>query len=170
MTKNNALIINDNQNTALRHAQAPNLGLTTYVLTVSEFFPKTHTKTGTPTEFTHKIQHQAKIHTIRGNYDLWEQRFKKIANGTAILSVRVWSGMPYKSKQKEIFRYDHSHQIGIQRLENPNNLEFATIASKSIPWVNVATNDGLSFDDFLDWFKVRTNNPMAIIHFTPFRY
>jgi len=33
------------------------------------------------------------------------------------------------------------------------------------------TNDGLSFDDWLDWFKdYDLTKPMAIIHFTPMRY
>ena len=31
-------------------------------------------------------------------------------------------------------------------------------------------NDGLSFDDFCEWFKVRQNSPMAVIHFTEWRY
>ena len=34
----------------------------------------------------------------------------------------------------------------------------------------IAKNDGLSFSDFCDWFRVRTPEPMAIIHFTGFRY
>lgn len=145
--------------------------MTTYVLTVSELFPKTHKKSGKPTGFLLSIKHYDKIHTIRGNYDLWAKRFEKINKGEAILSVRIWSGKPYQSKQQEIFKYDKkTHGIGLQKLEQPNNFVFAPIEGKKVPWDLVAKNDGLSFDDFCDWFKVRSDKPMAIIHFTDFRY
>jgi len=123
-----------------------------------------------PTGFPLAIKHYDKIHTIRGNYHLWEKRFKKIEKGEAILSVRVWSGKPYQTPQFEIFKFDKSHGIGLQKLEQPNNLEFASIDGKKIDWKLLAKNDGLSFDDFCEWFKVRTDEPMAIIHFTDFRY
>lgn len=144
--------------------------MTTYVLTVSEFFPKTHNKSGQPTGFPLAIKYYDKIHTIRGNYDLWAKRFQKIDEGKAILSVRVWEGKPYASKQLEIFKYDYTHNIGIEKLEDPTNFVFAPIEGKQINWGLVAKNDGLSFEDFCEWFKVRTNKPMAIIHFTGFRY
>lgn len=142
----------------------------TYVLTISHKFPKTHPKSGEPTKFPLQIKHNDKIHTIRSNYDLWEKRFQKIDKGEAYLSVRIWSGEPYKSKQLEIFRYDKTDGIGLQKLDQPSNLVCATIEGKSIEWDVVAKNDGLSIDDFCDWFKIRSEKPMAIIHFTDFRY
>ena len=157
-------------NPHLRQANVSKTALTTYVLTVSEFFPKTHTKAGKPTGFPLAIKHYDKIHTIRGNYELWGKRFKKINEGKAILSVRVWSGKPYQSKQHEIFKYDNTHKIGLQKLEDPTNFVFASIEGKKVNWEDIAKNDGLSFEDFCEWFKVRKNNPMAIIHFTDFRY
>lgn len=72
--------------------------MTTYVLTVSEFFPKTHNKAGLPTGFINAISNKTKLHTIRGNYDLWAKRFEKINKGEAVLSVRYWSGKPYNSR------------------------------------------------------------------------
>ena len=142
----------------------------TYVLTVSQFFPKTHKKAGQPTGFPMAIKHFDKIHTIRGNYDLWAKRFEQIQKGEAILSVRIWDGKPYASKQLEIFRYDKTHGIGIEKLENPDNFVFASIGGKKFNWGDIAKNDGLTFEDFCEWFKVRTPEPMAIIHFTDFRY
>jgi len=36
---------------------------------------------------------------------------------------------------------------------------------------SIASNEGLSIDDFKSWFKgYDISRPMAIIHFTPFRY
>lgn len=141
----------------------------TYVLTISEKFPKTHPKAGQPTNFALAIKYYEKIHTIRGNYDFWEKRFKKIYNGEAILSVRVWKGKPYNSKQLEIFRYDNLSKIGIEKLE------FEKVGDYQIPKLTdiktLSTNDGLSLQDFKDWFKEYDfSKPMAIIHFTPFRY
>lgn len=154
----------------LRQTNVSKSAFSTYVLTVSELFPKTHKKAGKPTGFPLAIKHYDKIHTIRGNYDLWEKRFKKINEGKAILSVRVWSGKPYQSKQQEIFKYDNTHKIGLQKLEDPTNFVFAPIEGKQVNWGDIAKNDGLSFEDFCEWFKVRNNSPMAIIHFTDFRY
>lgn len=143
-----------------------------YVLTVSKQFPKTHKKAGLDTGFVSAIKNlfspeSTKIHTIRHNYDLWTKRAKEINDGKAILSIRYWSGKPYNSNQVEICRLE---KIGIEKLENPTVFLFAPIEGRSVNWEDVAKNDGLSFDDFCDWFKIRTSSPMAIIHFTDFRY
>lgn len=153
----------------------------TYVLTVSQRFPSTHKRKGEYTEFISKIccakdidlpfpAYDPKLHTIRLNYPLWEKRIKEVKAGNAILSLRYWSGKPYRSKQVEFTVLDKDSGIGIQKLEDPSNFVFAPINGKTINWETIAKNDGLSFDDFCDWFKVRSKEPMAIIHFTEFRY
>ena len=153
----------------------------TFVLTVSRTFPKTHKRAGEQTHFTEKIAcgvfcpgdcsdcnfKNPKIHTIRGNYELWEKRAKEINEGRAILSIRYWSGKPYRSKQVELYKLE---EIGLQKLDNPKNFVWAEIDGKKCNWEDVAKNDGLSFDDFCEWFKVRQNSPMAVIHFTQWRY
>jgi hypothetical protein len=144
--------------------------ISTYVITVSQTFPSYHPKCGKPTLFVQRISALSKIHTIRGSYALWEKRFKKINEGKAFLSVRIWTGKPYNSPQEEVFKFDSSHGIGLEKLENPNNFVFATIGNMRVDWGAIAENDGLSFEDFCNWFKVRTPEPMAIIHFTNFRY
>lgn len=162
--------LNLDQTPPLHKTSVSKSALTTYVLMVSQIFPKTHNKAGQSTGFPLAIKHYDKIHTIRGNYDLWAKRFEKINAGKAILSVRIWEDMPYKSKQLEIFRYDHTRKIGLQKLDNPSNFVFAPIEGKKVNWEEIAKNDGLSFEDFCEWFKVRKDSPMAIIHFTDFRY
>lgn len=144
--------------------------LITYVITISTLFPKKHPRVGEPTNFPLSIKHYDKIHTIRNNYWLWKKRFEKIDRGEACLSVRIWLGRPYFSKQPEIFNYRKSRGIGLEKLENPDNMLFASINGSQVDWETVAKNDGLSFVDFCDWFKVRNNEPMAVIHFTNFRY
>lgn len=142
----------------------------TYVLTVSKRFPTTHKKAGQSTGFPIAIMHEKKIHTIRCNYDLWAKRFEKINAGKAVLSVRTWAGDPYKSKQQEIFKFDKTHNIGVEKLEDPANAVIAWVNGTKQDWETLAKNDGLSFEDFCEWFKVKQTKPMAIIHFTSFRY
>lgn len=144
----------------------------TFVLTVSKQFPKTHAKAGRDTGFVQNISklfsfENTKIHTIRANYDLWNKRAKDINEGKAILSIRYWSEKPYNSKQVEICRLE---KIGVEKLEDARNFVFAPIEGKEVNWGEVAKNDGLTFEDFCEWFKVRSDKPMAVIHFTNFRY
>jgi hypothetical protein len=144
-----------------------------YVLIISEKFPKTHKRAGELTNFPLSIKHYDKIHTIRANYYLWEKRFKQINEGKAYLSVRVWEGKPYKSKQQEIFRFDKTRGIGIEKLERNIDLLGWFINDKvnDVLSETLAKNDGLSDDDFREWFKkIDFSKPMAIIHFTDFRY
>jgi hypothetical protein len=150
----------------------------TFVLTVSRTFPKTHKRAGQQTWFVEKINEAIipiseepimgkKIHTIRANYEFWEKRAKQINDGEAILSLRYWSGKPYNSKQVEFCQLT---KIGLQKLDNPTNFFYAEIDGKKCNWEDVAKNDGLSFYDFCEWFKGIQNSPMAVIHFTEWRY
>lgn len=144
----------------------------TYVLIVSKYFPKTHKKYGKSTGFVENISKLFtndcdKIHTLRSNYELWKKRANEINNGNAVLSIRHWSEMPYRSKQIEISKLE---KIGVEKLKHPDNLIFASIEGKMINWEDVAKNDGLSFEDFCEWFKSRQKEPMAVIQFTDFRY
>lgn len=152
-----------------------------YVITVSEKFPKTHKRAGEQTNFVEKIDSincdlpfppfDPKIHTIRANYELWKKRFEQIENGKALLSVRVWEGKPYNSKQREVFKFDKTNGIGIQKLELDDYLYSCLIDGKRNSFNDIPKNDGLSHDDFENWFVgYDFTKPMAIIHFTDFRY
>lgn len=146
----------------------------TYVITLSTKFPATHPRNGEPTRFLENIMNMDKIHTIRANYSLWEKRFRKIDEGVACLSIRYWSGMPYKSKQIEFARLTKEDGIGLQKcFVRTFNVGGILIPHKdySVNSYEVAKNDGLEFDDFKEWFKgYDLPSPMAIIHFTKFRY
>lgn len=146
--------------------------MTTYVIMISEFFPAGHIKAGQSTGFPLSIKHYEKIHTIRGNYELWAKRFEKIEKGQAWLSLRVWAGKPYRSKQLEIFRYNKSSDIGIEKLQlDPVLGWFINDIDSDVRTEDIAENDGLSLPDFKSWFKkYDLTEPLAIIHFTGFRY
>ena len=158
----------------------------TYVLIVSRIFPKTHKRAGENTEFTDKIAcslfctgycsdcdyHKTKIHTIRANYELWEKRIKDVQDGKAVISIRYWSGKPYNSKQIKLHELDKDSGVGVQKIRFPfPNLHCFLIGDIEHQDMSLSKNDGLSYDDFKEWFKkYDLSKPMAIIQFTDFRY
>jgi len=70
-----------------------------YRLSVSRHFPQYHKRKGEPTYFIEKIMHgvlgvsnlkdenMSKIHTIRGNYDLWSKRMEEVQAGRADIEL-----------------------------------------------------------------------------------
>lgn len=157
----------------------------TYVLTMSKTFPATHPRHGEPTEFLEKFLNgqtgtgeSRKLHTIRANYPLWEKRIRDVKLGKAVLSIRQWSGRPYCSKQVEIAKLTAANVVGIQKLFiNYYGCDRYTVTDEKqvmgydVALVELAKNDGLSLEDWLAWFKgYDMSKPLAIIHFTSFRY
>ena len=80
-----------------------------------------------------------------------------------MLSIRQWTGKPYRSKQMEIATLTAENGVGLQR--------FPYTDSEWTSMVSLAKNDGLSLNDWVGWFGgYDLSEPMAIIHFTKFRY
>ena len=161
----------------------------TYVLTLSQNFPVTHSKAGQPTFFkdkfhaaiTHNDEYWNKLHTIRANYQLWRERFDQIERGEACLSIRLWTGKPYCSKQVEIARLTAEDGIGLEMLQFKKGHEWGewVIADREDYWCThvkpstLAMNDGLSLEDWTEWFNnpaYDKSQPLAVIQFTNFRY
>lgn len=166
----------------------------TYIITLSKRFPAGHNRAGDLTFFHEALSnalhnteatltvddaddtsikiYERKIHTIRANYPLWAKRIAEIERGEACLSIRQWTGKPYHSKQVEIARLTKEDGVGIQRLEFVNGkLGLPRIGIVYQRKNEIALNDGLSFEDWENWFKnYDLAQPMAIIHFTKFRY
>lgn len=146
--------------------------IVTYYLTLSQVFPHNHIKAGEPTGFRENLR-KTKIHTIRANYEFWRKRFDKIDKGEAVLSVRQWVGKPYGkgSTQRELCRLSREDGIGIERLMFDKSLLLPHVNYKPVGIGNLANNDGLSLDDWTEWFKhYDLKKPLAVIHFTKFRY
>lgn len=148
------------------------------VITVSKQFPKTKRRCGEPTQFREKLAKGEKIHTIRRNYDLWRVNADKMQGGGYYLSIRQWMGKPYRTKQEEI-RQIHN-PIGVQRISLHWSAERQELTAKvdgvDVDPKQIAKNDGLPYEDFIDWFfegeevKEDAHFNGVIIHFTPFRY
>ena len=148
-----------------------------YIITLSKFFLKQHIRAGEETGFKDIFLKGKKVHTIRANYNLWEARIKEVQEGKAVLSIRQWSGLPYRSKQDEITELSKEDGVGIQKLtfKKDSNGEFFLedfdIDGKYIDFDKLAANDGLLTEDWYRWFKkYDLSKPMAVIHFTSFRY
>lgn len=166
----------------------------TYVLMLSQVFPADHPKSGIPTGFQHKLQAALNVrkdhasfikrHTIRANYPLWAKRFEQIERGEACLSIRQWRGKPYASRQVEIARLTKEDEIGLQELTFYKDYRFVPAKYRlenyeiDGKWNEgnlsmLAENDGLTLADWKAWFSnpnYDLSKPMAIIHFTNFRY
>lgn len=157
----------------------------TYVITLSRHFLANHKRAGEETHFKEKfllgqgltdydIPSLAKLHTIRANYSLWEKRIKEVQEERAVLSIRQWGGNPYRSKQVEIARLTAEGGVGVQKLCFPNRstaLVDYPERKLSVDFKLLAKNDGLSLADWCDWFRhYDLSKPLAIIHFTNFRY
>lgn len=171
-----------------------------YVLMLSKEFPKEHPKAGEPTGFVDLLKVAfsscetcrktsvtncsicvrssnipiGKIHTIRKNYERWEKRIKAVQEGKAMLSIRQWKGRPYEkgNVQIEIVRLGKDDGVGIQKLEWDQMLGwFIDSVDSDVTTADLARNDGLSFEDWKEWFKdMDFTEPLPIIHFTKFRY
>ena len=171
-----------------------------YRLSISECFPKTHKRKGEKTFFIEKIKltlnhafdqidpdfaisSHPKRHTIRSNYSFWEKRLQEVQAGRAIIELFHWGGKPYgKGVKQVVFAVlDKDSGCGIQKLTFSEKVMTPYPALKTkdgrvfVPDISdvptLAKNDGLSLDDFKEWFKsYKLDEPMAIIHFTKFRY
>lgn len=167
----------------------------TYPILVSTKFPSYHKRNGENTYFREKILNavkgnywpdidglnhfidELKLHTCRANYELWEKRIKEVQTGMAVISLRFHTLGRYVkgNKQIEFCRLDKCSGVGVQKLEfYKSDLCYPIVdenTDSNTVWPNLHINDGLEFDDFKDWFKpYDLSEPMAIIHFTNFRY
>ena len=162
----------------------------TYVITLSKYFLANHKRAGEETHFKEKFllgqgltdydtPSLAKIHTIRANYPLWEKRIREVQEGRAVLSIRQWTGKPYRSKQVEIAMLTAKNGVGVQKARIMPESNFLIAIDENYDKYlctadeieKIAQNDGLSIEDWKEWFRgYDLSKPMAIIHSTKFRY
>ena len=149
-----------------------------FELMLSKHFLANHPRKGEPTNFVEQFR-VSKIHTIRDNYQLWKERFKAIYAGEAVLAVKVWSGEPFKSKKETIAELTKDDGIGIQKMQlykvgEDYEKRYMMIGDKNVNSSLVALNDGLSQEDWINWFfgktKYNMSAPFAVIQFTSLRY
>jgi hypothetical protein len=170
------------------------------VILLRKTFPKNHSKARKETNFREKLLRgigcpdcskergitcyycsrdmKEKIHTCRENYEYWKKKIDRLKAEGGVLSVRQWSGKPFRSPQ-EIIVDIPAENVGVQKLDwcTEETASIQPSAYEGYPLgmpVNISElseNDSLSLDDFRAWLKgYDLSKPMAIIHFTKFRY
>lgn len=79
---------------------------------------------------------------------------------------------PKRSPQEEITRLTKDDGVGIQKLTTlAENHKIDGCHRLGEVYDIYSKNDGLSKEDFFEWFRgVKINTDMAIIHFTNYRY
>ena len=100
---------------------------------------------------------------------------QEVQEGRAVIELFYWADKPYRSKQIVFATLDKDSGCGIQKIEFNNNEINEPLVGRyllrKIDIAHISQNDGLSFQDFKDWFKsYDLSKPMVIIHFTKFRY
>lgn len=143
----------------------------------SRYFPKGHPKAGESTRFVEKI-----LNCFRENFQLPDSFKPRIDNYATLLkgedylkavairdlkhhtirtgsrykpgdmvSLRVWAGRPYRSKQIEFA------QVEVKKVWSIEINEFWFINDLILEHdqvIDLASNDGLAYDDFINWFKI----------------
>lgn len=150
-------------------------------IVIAKAYPTIHKRHGEPTHFASKLVNGQKLHTIRTNYDLWAVNAEKMQSGNYLLSVRQWSGVPRRSKQREVYNTDEA--IGVERITMQYRVDDDSIAvtvedreMRTEEIEQLAFNDGTTVDDFKDWFFAKQRHKEdavfngVIVHFTPHRY
>ena len=147
------------------------------IITFSKAFPPGHSKVGQPTGFESKLRAGTKIHTIRADAKgWWDKCAEAINSGRKYLSLIEWVGRPYNSEQRILGERD---KIGLQTItmtySSEDELPQAWVDGKKVPVEQLAKNDGLAVEDFVEWFfstPLYKSNTFEgkIIHLTDFRY
>lgn len=142
------------------------------VITFSTKFPSTHPKKGEPTFFVEKMYNSLYLLKVVPkpledifNFKIKAQKHHTMRSGNRWkvgdkFSPRIWSGMPYKSKQIVIDRDIEIKKIFDvtvkSRLEDGERLFQVSINGKTLntkeQYAELAKNDGLSETELLDWF------------------
>ena len=147
-------------------------------------------------QFNLDLPENYKLHTCRESYK-WEERIEEVKAGKAVLVLCEWKEKPYGSRQDNYIAFAAHNVIdallaaqkigcrilpakdlGTQVLEFAGEPEVPYIVSyrgsdldRKIDFKELAKNDGLSTEDFVDWFENHDcDKPLTIIHFTKFRY
>lgn len=142
----------------------------------SRTFPKGHPKEGQPTFFVERILNsfhngQMSLDNIWPELKEFVNDFELIANQRQkhhtirsgnrykpgdMVSLRVWSGLPYRSKQIEFAQVEVKKTWGIEIYANEFIFELKVdgIAQTKEDQERVANNDGLNLIDFYNWFNI----------------
>ncbi|MCM1170096.1 MAG: hypothetical protein NC324_09200 [Bacteroides sp.] len=82
----------------------------------------------------------------------WQQIAEEVNAGKRVISLRYWTGKPYRSPQKEIKRLTSVSTQEVTMFNLTTGME-AFVDGKPVEIAYLAANDGLSFRAFEAWFR-----------------
>lgn len=123
----------------------------TSVLIVSRHFPAGHPRAGQNTAFVEAVERGMKVHTIRRSMR-WQKIAEEVNAGQRVISLRYWTGKPYRSPQKEIKRLTSVSTQEVTMFNLTTGME-AFVEDAPVKIAHLAANDGLSPEDFEAWFQ-----------------
>jgi hypothetical protein len=158
------------------------------VLTSSRYFPKGHPRQSEPTYFVEKIWncYRDESFALPDNFIPWTDNYALLSSGKEYLeamtireikhhtiragnrfkagdmvSLRVWSDKPYRSKQIEFAQVEVKKvwpvTIIVDDIFNP-----IYSGDMLIPTCQLAINDGLECNDFVKWFMIHPKKTGSI--------
>ena len=139
-------------------------------LIIQNTFPDRNSRKGEPTEFRSKIMGGQKTYEVKGQWHKWESKINDVVNRKAVLALKEWAGRPYHSDLILIKELTFMDGVGIEKLDagfrgwNVNDKE------SELPTDRLARGNGMTSDEFNEWFKEALKTNMCIIHFSEFRY
>lgn len=159
------------------------------VVMLTKVFFSEHPKSGQETHFADLVKAGKKIHTCRDNFNYWAEKIASLKRTGGVLSVRQWSGKPYRSPQEIVVEIPAS-KVGVSELIverifipsvhlRPSEMTAykASIGDTQIDIKKLAKNDGFSYEgDFVSFINPLFNKyqrniiRLAIIHFNEFEY
>ena len=116
--------------------------------------------------FLYRIADGSKRHTIRANA-------KGYYKDGDVVQITQWSGAPYRSK---VEKTGVVIRIGLEPVTLTlldNGTLSATVGFKTVLPARLAKNDGLTLEQFIDWFFPLRKPGIfkgSIVHFSSFRY
>jgi hypothetical protein len=108
-----------------------------------------------------------KIHTVRENYDFWKRFEGKD------LALFYWVGKPYqRGSTQKVFCI--KRLVYVQRLTKTylkkDHAGYFSINGENVYVPRLAENDGLTYEEFMEWFRFYSDGYLGILHFTDYRY
>jgi hypothetical protein len=139
-------------------------------------FPTAHSRGGEQTHFIENVMAGDKIHMIRRFYDRWKVLSEKTSRRPYSIDL-----CQYTDRQRPRFHRIASIDapLAVQRIRMLYSEQTGDVRvfvdGKEIPIEQIAQNDGLTVDDFKEWFfsghrAGNSDYDGCIIHFTDFRY
>lgn len=140
------------------------------LLSVYDTFPTWHSRYGEDTHFAGKIKgifFPVKIHALKSGVIFWEDACRKLATGGYCARIVYLEDRP---AGKLYYLISKCKTLHTQRARYDKASQKVLVEGKPVAVETVAGNEGLSYNDFLEFLDKYDGREFVIVHFTGFRY